>query len=45
MEALIDLIEILSNPKTMGTLHKSDEDIRAGRVEEISSVKELLREL
>ena len=45
VEALIDSIEILSNPKTLGALHKSDQDIKAGRVEEITSVKELLGEL
>ena len=45
VEALIDSIEILSNPKIMEALHKSDENIRAGCVKEITSVKELLREL
>ena len=42
-EALIDSIEILSNPKTMEALSKSDQDIKAGRVKEVKSVKELLR--
>ena len=45
VEALIDSIEILSNPETMEALHESDHDIKAGRVREITSVKELLREL
>jgi CBS-domain-containing membrane protein len=45
VEALIDSIEILSNPKTMEALHKSDQDIKAGRVKEVTSVKELLGEL
>ncbi len=45
MEALIDSIEILSNPKTMEALRKSDLDIKAGRVKEVTSVKELLGEL
>jgi hypothetical protein len=45
VEALIDLIEILRNPETMEALHESDQDIKAGRVKEILSVKELLREL
>jgi hypothetical protein len=45
VEALIDSIEILSNPKTLEALHKSDQDIKAGRVKEITSVKELLGEL
>ena len=45
VEVLIDSLEILSNPKTMEALHKSDQDIKTGRVKEIISVKELLREL
>ena len=43
VEALVDSIEILSNPKTMEALSKSDQDIKAGRVKEVRSVKELLR--
>ncbi len=45
IEALIDSVEILSNPKTMEALRKSDRDIKAGRVREITSVKDLLDEL
>jgi CBS-domain-containing membrane protein len=45
VEALIDSVEILSNPKTMKALHESNQDIKAGRVKEIASVKEMLREL
>ncbi len=45
VEALIDSIEILSSPETMEALHKSDQDIEAGRVKEVTSVKELLDEL
>ena len=45
VEALVDSIEILSNPKTMEALSKSDQDIKAGRVKEVRSVKELLSEL
>lgn len=45
VEALIDLVEILSNPETMEALSKSDQDIKAGRVREVSSVKELIGEL
>ncbi len=37
--------EILSNPKTMEALKKSDIDIKEGRVKEISSVEELLGEI
>jgi len=45
VEALIDSVEILNNPKTMEALHKSDQDIEAGRVKVVTSVKELLDEL
>ncbi len=45
IEARIDSVEILSNPKTMEALHKSDMDIKAGRVKEVTSVEELLDEL
>lgn len=45
IEALIDSVEILSNPKTMEALRKSDRDIKAGRVREVTSVKDLLGEL
>lgn len=45
VEALIDSIEILNNPRTMEALHKSDQDIEAGRVREVTSVKKLLDEL
>ncbi len=45
IEALIDSVEILSNPKTMTALRKSDKDIKAGRVKEVTSVEEMLSEL
>ncbi len=45
LDALIDSVEILSSPKTMEALRKSDLDIKEGRVREISSVEELLNEL
>ncbi len=45
LEALVDSVEILSNPKTMEALRKSDRDIKAGRVKEITSVDDLLAEL
>ncbi len=45
LDALIDTVEILSNPKTMVALRKSDLDIKEGRVKEVSSVEELLSEL
>lgn len=45
IEALIDSVEILSNPKTMEALGRSDQDIRAGRVREVTSIEDLLDEL
>ena len=45
LDALIDTVEILSNPKTMAALRKSDLDIKEGRVKEVSSVEELLSDL
>ncbi len=45
LEALVDSVEILSNPKTMEALRRSDLDIKEGRVKEVSSVEELLSEL
>lgn len=45
LEALIDSIEILNNPKTMEALRRSDLDIKYGRVKEVTSIEEMLREL
>ncbi len=45
LDAIIDSVEILSNPKTMSVLHKSDLDIKEGRVKEVFSVEEMLSEL
>lgn len=45
IDALIDSVEILSKPKTMKTIRKSDRDIKAGRVKEVTSVKNMLDEL
>jgi hypothetical protein len=45
VEALVDTVEILSNPATMHLIQKSEADITHGRVKEISSVDDLLREL
>ena len=39
LDALIDTVEILSNPKTMAALRKSDLDIKEGRVKEVSPLK------
>ncbi len=45
IESLIDTIGIMSNPKTMKQIAKSMEDIKHGRVKEISSVKDLINEM
>ncbi len=45
LDALIDTAEILSNPKTMEALRRSDLDIKEGRVKKVSSVEEMLSEL
>ncbi len=42
LDALLDTIEILSNPKTMAMIHKSESDIAAGRFGEISSTNDLI---
>jgi antitoxin YefM len=44
VEALVDTLEILSNPATMQLIQRSEADITHGRVKEISSVDDLLRE-
>jgi antitoxin YefM len=45
IETLVDSVENLSNPKTMEALHKSDQDIKAGRIKAITSVEDMLTEL
>jgi hypothetical protein len=45
LEAFIDSTEILNNPKTMEALRRSDLDIKNGRVKEVTSIEEMLREL
>lgn len=42
LEALMDSAEILSNPKMMAALRKSDQDIKACRVKEVTSVEDML---
>jgi antitoxin YefM len=44
LEALAETVEILSNPATMQLIRKSKEDIKHGRVKEISSVDDLFSE-
>ena len=45
LDALFDTLEILSNPETMAMIQKSESDISAGRLREISSIDDLLGEL
>jgi len=45
LDALIDTIEILSDPGMMATIQANEEDITAGRFREISSIDDLLGEL
>jgi hypothetical protein len=45
LDALVDSIEILSNPRTMEALRRSDLDIKYGRVKKVTSIEEMLREL
>jgi antitoxin YefM len=44
LEALVDTVQILSNPATMQAIRKSDQDIRQGRVKTSTSVDDLLNE-
>ena len=44
IESLTETIEIMSNPETMKQLAMGAEDIRKGRVKQITSVKDLLSE-
>jgi antitoxin YefM len=45
MEALVDTIEIMSNPHTMKQIAQSEEDIKRGRVKTVHSVKDMLSEI
>ena len=45
LEVLRDSAEILSNPKPVAGHRRSDRDIKAGRVKEVTSVEDLLAEL
>jgi len=45
VEALVDTVEILSTPETVQLILMSESDIEHGRIKEISSVDDLLREL
>ncbi len=45
LDSLVDTIELLSNPETIDLIKKSESDIAAGRVKEISSVDDLIDEM
>ncbi|HLD89257.1 MAG TPA: hypothetical protein VI894_03550 [Candidatus Nanoarchaeia archaeon] len=45
LNKLIETIEIMHNPETIKQISQSKEDIKKGRVREISSVKDLLSEI
>ncbi len=44
LEALVDTVEILSNPEKVQAIKKSERDIKQGKVKVISSVDDLLNE-
>jgi PHD/YefM family antitoxin component YafN of YafNO toxin-antitoxin module len=44
LEALVDTVEILSNPEKVQSIKKSERDIKQGKVKTISSVDDLLNE-
>lgn len=45
IEALIDTIEIMSNPQTMKQIVQSEEDIKHGRIKTVHSASSMLSEL
>ena len=45
MLSLIDTIGIMGNPETMKQIAGSMEDIKQGRVKDVSSVKDLMNEM
>ena len=45
MESLMETIQIMGNPDTMKQIAESMEAIKEGRVKEVNSVKDLLREM
>ena len=45
LKALLDSIEILSNPQTMAMIAMSEADIACGRVKEITSLDDLMSEI
>ena len=45
LEALVETVEIMSNPKTMKTIEESENDIKEGRIKKAKSTKQMLTEL
>jgi len=45
IESLTDTIKIISNPETMKQIAESMEDIKHGRVKEVNSAKDLIKEM
>lgn len=45
LDALADTFEILGNPETMLRIHESEKAIQEGRVKEIHSVQDMLKEI
>ena len=45
VEALVDTIDVFSNPETMRQIAESMDDIKRGKVKEVNSVKDLMDEL
>jgi len=44
LDELVYTVELMSTPEKMEMIRKSEEDIRMGRVKEISTVEDLLNE-
>jgi len=45
IESLVETMEIMSNPDTIKQIVESMEDIKQGKVKEVSGVKDLLSEM
>ncbi len=41
MESILETVEIMSNPDTMEQIRQSEEDIQAGRIKEVKSVRDI----
>ena len=45
IESLIETMGVMNNPETMRQIASSMEDIKSGRVKEVSSVKDIMSEM